>query len=321
MKLFLFVCVILAVVFAMFPVCSIDSTQVFSSTVGMPTNLGELNLWVRRREEADASHLRSTSLAQRIEFYNREAPNLTEIALVYFHGFSASNQEMSPVVEELAVKLAANLYLPRWKGHGMTDTSTLRDASPSEWLKQAGEAIEVAARLGNKVVLMGTSMGAMMAISASFQSDKIAALILVSPMVRLKNFSANYLNYQGGYWLGRYVQGDDVPFVATHPIQNLVWTNPKPLRAVSSAVAVMEYVRALPLKSMKIPTLFLYTSKDETVDPEAIGAYYEQWPSPKKKLHEIHSSHHVVAGNATSPQNNDETKTVILNFLSDLSIQ
>ncbi|MCM2281329.1 MAG: hypothetical protein NDI61_05715, partial [Bdellovibrionaceae bacterium] len=43
----------------------------------------------------------------------------TPLALVYIHGFSASRGEISPVPEDLARELGANLFMTRLTAHGL----------------------------------------------------------------------------------------------------------------------------------------------------------------------------------------------------------
>jgi hypothetical protein len=48
----------------------------------------------------------------------------TPLSIIYFHGFSASRRESSPVVEQVADALGANVFFTRFKGHGMALTQS-----------------------------------------------------------------------------------------------------------------------------------------------------------------------------------------------------
>ena len=71
----------------------------------------------------------------------------TAYSIVYLHGFSASRQEISPVMEKVADALEANLFFTRLSGHGQT-METLSESTPNEWFQDATEAFEIGKRLG-----------------------------------------------------------------------------------------------------------------------------------------------------------------------------
>ena len=95
----------------------------------------------------------------------------TEYSIVYLHGFSASRQEISPVMEKVADALGANLFFTRLSGHGQT-TEALSESTPKEWFQDATEALEIGKRLGEKVILVGTSTGATPGTLARFETPK-----------------------------------------------------------------------------------------------------------------------------------------------------
>ncbi|UCD68174.1 MAG: hypothetical protein JSW48_15555 [Betaproteobacteria bacterium] len=80
----------------------------------------------------------------------------TPLAVVYLHAFSASRQELSPVPEQLAKRLGANLLLTRLSGHG-SPGDALGYVTVEDWLTDAVEASQIGRALGDRVLLMGTS--------------------------------------------------------------------------------------------------------------------------------------------------------------------
>ena len=75
----------------------------------------------------------------------------TEYSIVNLHGFSASRQEISPVMEKVADALGANLFFTRFSGHGQT-TEALSQSTPKEWFQDATEALEIGKLLGEKEI-------------------------------------------------------------------------------------------------------------------------------------------------------------------------
>ena len=70
----------------------------------------------------ESKHQIKSDNEARIVWNNDSLKNKTAYAIVYLHGFSASQEEGNPVHRNLAKQLGANLYLSRLSGHGI-DTS------------------------------------------------------------------------------------------------------------------------------------------------------------------------------------------------------
>jgi len=84
-------------------------------------------------------------------------------SLVYLHGFSASRQEASPLVESLGAQLGADAFFTRIAGHGRSDAA-MGEPTLSDWVASGLEAVAVGARLGERTILVGTSTGATLAL-------------------------------------------------------------------------------------------------------------------------------------------------------------
>ena len=86
----------------------------------------------------------------------------TPLALIYLHGFSSTSEEVRPVPDRVAAALGANLYFARLAGHGRTGTA-LAGATAEDWLTDLAEALAIGTRIGERVILLGTSTGATLA--------------------------------------------------------------------------------------------------------------------------------------------------------------
>ena len=64
----------------------------------------------------------------------------TEYAVVYLHGFSASQEEGDPVHYQFAQKFGCNLYLSRLYAHGIDTTEPLGNFTAEEVWNSAKEA-------------------------------------------------------------------------------------------------------------------------------------------------------------------------------------
>ncbi|MDE1130052.1 MAG: hypothetical protein OSA49_00680 [Ascidiaceihabitans sp.] len=82
----------------------------------------------------------------------------TPLSVVYLHGFSASSQEIRPVPDDVASSLGANLIYTRFQGHGR-DSAAMAEGTVKGWMADVVEALAVARRVGDKVLILSTSTG------------------------------------------------------------------------------------------------------------------------------------------------------------------
>ncbi|MCC5816171.1 MAG: alpha/beta hydrolase [Leptospira sp.] len=138
----------------------------------------------------------------------RYSPGKTPIAILYIHGFGASRAEGEYVTDRVAKEFKANTYYVRLPGHG-TNMKDHRDTGFAEYLKTAEDSFLMMEHLGEKVVVMGTSMGGLLTTYlASKYPEKIAGIILASPYYEYKDKSGNLYNFIWGKSFVNTVVGD-----------------------------------------------------------------------------------------------------------------
>ena len=123
----------------------------------------------------------------------------TDISIVFIHGFSATRQELAPLADIIASSLQANLFYTRLAGHGRGGAGMI-DGTVNGWANDANEALEIGRRLGNKVVLIGTSTGSTLITWLSLQpSNKdVQGMILLSPNFHPANSNMSILLWPWG---------------------------------------------------------------------------------------------------------------------------
>jgi len=143
----------------------------------------------------------------RIIWQNDSLKNKTEYAVVYLHGFSASQEEGDPVHTYFARKYGCNLYLARLAEHGLDTAEALINLTADNYWESAKQALAIGKQLGQKVILMGTSTGGTQALqlAAAFPND-VAALVLMSPNIEINDPNAWILNNHWGLQLARLVK-------------------------------------------------------------------------------------------------------------------
>jgi len=132
----------------------------------------------------------------------------TAYAIVYLHGFSASQGEGVPTDIDIARKYGCNLYLSRLAEHGIDTPDAMVNLTADEYWASAQQALAFGEQLGTKVILMGTSTGGTLALQlAAAYPDKIAALVLLSPNIAINDPNAWLLNDHWGLQIARLVTG------------------------------------------------------------------------------------------------------------------
>ncbi|QDE38408.1 lysophospholipase [Luteibacter pinisoli] len=122
----------------------------------------------------------------RIVFLDGAAHERLPLSVVYLHGFSASQAEGDPAHRTIAAACGAHLYLNRLHDHGSDEPMAMAGATAQQWRDDAKAALDVGLALGERVIVVATSMGGSLALDlAAAHPDAIAALILWSPGIRV----------------------------------------------------------------------------------------------------------------------------------------
>ena len=145
----------------------------------------------------------------------------TKLAIVYIHGFSATQEEGDPVHRNLAKKYGANLYLARLAGHGIDlGDSTMATVTADDFILSAENALAVGKTLGDEVIIVATSFGGALTTYLASQHPEIKAIVMYSPCIKVYDDNAELLDNHWGLELGKAVSGsylrDFKPFSSEH---------------------------------------------------------------------------------------------------------
>lgn len=247
----------------------------------------------------------------------------TPLALVYLHGFSATRRETSPLTELLGEKLGANVFYTRLRGHGRSDDA-MSEATVNDWLNDGIEALEIGRRLGEEIVLIGTSTGGTLAtwLVMEHEATDILALVLISPNFRPRDRRSELLLWPWGASLARMIEGDYRSWTPVNERQARYWTTRYPTDALVTMMSLVDLVRRTDLRRLGLPALLLYSRGDELVDADEIERRYRELGSTPKELVEISDSRdpaqHVLAGDILSPSTTDSVADQIESFIRGL---
>ena len=284
-----------------------------------PTLPDDLDAWLAEAE-AGVPDLREGD-ERAIVWLDPEERAPTPLSIVYLHGFSADRHEMEPVISELAAELGANLYFSRLAGHGR-DRTAMAEATVEAWLADTAEALAIGGRIGERVLVVGTSTGGTLATWAATRpeaADRLAGIVLVSPNFQPRDRSSRMLLYPWGGQLARAVVGAERCFTPENDRQERHWTTCYPTSVLPVMMALVEHVRTMDLAGITVPTLVLYSPDDEVVDPLETYVQVTEMTGTKPRVQVVRSTsdpaHHVLAGDIVSPESNSEVVDRILDFL------
>ena len=141
-------------------------------------------------KEAQNGNLKPDNEGQ-IIFADSANPKKTKTVVLYIHGFSASPMEGNPLHKAIAKSLHANLVLARVEDHDEFPTdSTMANASADKFYQSVENYYALAKKLGDEVIVLGTSFGGAMSLVLATKHPEIKALMLYGPCIAIKDPTA-----------------------------------------------------------------------------------------------------------------------------------
>jgi len=240
----------------------------------------------------EAKHKLKPDNEARILWFNDSLKEKTEYAVVYLHGFSASQEEGDPVHYEFAQKFGCNLFLSRLDAHGVDTTEPLASFTAEGVWNSAKEAFAIGKQLGKKVILMATSTGGTLALKLAAEYPEIAGLILLSPNIAINDPNAWLLNNHWGLQIAHLVKGKYNTAKDTTATYAQYWNNKYRMEATVQLEELLETtMKESVFKKVKQPTLLLYYFKDEdhqddVVKVSAMKRMFTQLATPANEKRE-----------------------------------
>ncbi len=203
--------------------------------------------------------------------WNDSSRSKTRYAVVYLHGFSASQKEGDPVHRRFAKNFGCNLFLSRLSDHGIDTTESLLSFTADRVWNSAKEALAIGEKLGDQVIIISTSTGGTLALTlAAKYPGKVHAIINLSPNIAINNPAAFLLNDPWGLQIARIVMGGKYRITGAGEENSRYWNDKYRLEA---AVQLEELIESSMTKEtfgkISPPALTLYYYKNEQEqDPE-----------------------------------------------------
>ncbi|AXI82758.1 alpha/beta fold hydrolase [Xylella taiwanensis] len=270
--------------------------------VSVPDHPNTLIQWLAQREGA-AGHLRPDTKA-RIIWADPLHPARAGCAMVYLHGFTASQGEGAPAHVRLARAFGCNLYLPRLPGHGLQPIDALRGVDAVQLRQAAAEALAVARVLGERVVVIGTSMGGALATQAvAADPRQVQALVLWSPLVRERDEQLRVLGWPWGSQLLVWVKNSGDP-VMRWPVKSAYWASGAHLDGYRALYTLSRGgMHPSVYAQVRVPVFVGYyyrdaQHQDSVISVEALRTMFTQFGTPLKQRQLLvfpEADDHVIA--------------------------
>ncbi len=234
---------------------------------------------------------------------NDSTKEKTEYAVVYLHGFSASQEEGDPVHKDFAKKFGCNLYLARLADHGVDTTNPLADYSAEKYWRSAVEAYAIGKQLGKKIILMSTSTGSTVALKLCGEFPDIAANIMLSPNIAINDPNAWMLNNRWGLQIAHIVLGKHRSTADTTALYKQYWNQRYSTNALVQLEELLEStMKESTFKKITQPSLMLYYFKDkenqdDVVKVSAMKRMFVQLATPDSLKREVaipNAGNHVL---------------------------
>ena len=234
----------------------------------------------------------------------------TPYSIVYIPGFSASWAEGDPVHKQIAVHFGCNLYLARTAEHGLNSPDVFKELTPANYAASAERALAIGKALGDKVVVMGTSAGGMLALYLAAHHPEIDGLILYSPCIAVANPALKLATrpwgkqildqvFRGEHVLNAHYSGDRTKYWLTNYHTNGL---------ITLQTMLDEFMTPEQFANVKQPVFMGYYYKDEehqdkVVSVSAMLEMYDELGTPankKEKQAFPEAGDHVIGSHFTS---------------------
>ncbi len=242
----------------------------------------------------EAKHHIKPDNEARVVWINDSIKEKTEYAVVYLHGFSASQEEGDPVHENFAKKFGCNLFLARLAEHGIDTVNAMINFTGEKLWNSAKQAFAIGKQIGKKVILMSTSTGGTLALKLAATYPEIAGLILLSPNIEINDKNAWLLNNPWGLQIARLVKGSSFVYSSdTTTVYKKYWYHAYRMESVVQLEELLEStMKATEFEKIKQPVLLLYYFKDETnqdpvVKVSAMKRMFAQLGTPAELKKEV----------------------------------
>ncbi|NMC69874.1 MAG: alpha/beta fold hydrolase [Myxococcales bacterium] len=216
-------------------------------------------------------------------------PRYRKLGVLLLHGFTSSVRTvdgMAPLLREAGIPYR----IPVLRGHG-TRYTDLEGVTAQDWYEDAETALMELSREVDKVVVVGLSMGGLLAIHLGIRHpDQVAAVVTWGAALRFRDPLAPLSPL-----LARVVKSWPSP--ESFRDQSLkVYSENYPRFMTSAFSSLFHFARETErrLPELTVPICVLHSKRDQVIDPLSAVLIYRDVSSPHREIHWFHRSGHEM---------------------------
>jgi carboxylesterase len=244
--------------------------------------------------------------------------------VMILHGFTANLESVCELFEPLGT-LDIMVVAPLLRGHGAQSPEQLRGVTWQDWLDDAERCLKSTAGKDGKVVVIGHSMGALLALQlAARHSELVDSIILATPPIKLASVLApgRPLNFLAPI-VCRFVDRWDMTTRFADP-ENAVrpthyqWA---PTMTIMSVFDLVNETRQL-MDRIFVPVLILHGRNESIVLPESADIVLQAISTPpeKKFIVWLEKTEHLIFCDCERKAAVDAVVEFITNRIADSKI-
>jgi carboxylesterase len=230
-----------------------------------------------------------------------------DVGFLLIHGFGGRPADLRPLADELIAR-GYTVHVPMLPGHGSTPTA-MQAARWRDWLVAVTEAHTALRTMCREVVLIGHSMGGMLAVAEAAQRPP-ALLVLIGMPTFIGDWRVRFIpiaKYAIRWWYPLTDAALDDPVVqerVRHHSPDVDMSDPAirlavrqnariPMEAVDHFFRLTRYARKL-IRTIKTPTLIVHGRNDTVAVPICAEEIYRDLASEDKELAWIEEGGHQL---------------------------
>ena len=224
-----------------------------------------------------------------IEVPISKPPTFDKIGVLLLHGFTSSKDTVDGLIPFLD-KQNIPYERPILRGHG-TRYQDMRGTTARDWYTDAEHALLSLCNQVDKVIVVGLSMGGLVALDLGMRhADKIAGIVTVAAALKFKDPLApltGAISKLVHYWPS--------PNSFNDPNLKAKCTNYSKFPTDAFA-SLYEYAQTIKkrLPELHVPIRILQSKKDQIVSPDAANIIYEKVSSPIREIIWFEKSGHEM---------------------------
>ena len=202
-----------------------------------------------------------------------------KVGVLFLHGFTGGPMEVRPLYRYLERTTEWELVSPTLTGHGLPLRLDHPDANAQTWYFEAVHAYELLAERVDRVVVVGFSMGGVLASMIAAQYP-VTSLILLSPAAKYVNVPQLFENLYERWiteWEERPVGEGNFYHLYDYKLRVT------PLRATLNFLEVVSYAKGH-YERVTAPACFVHGLKDGVVPIRSSYYLYDTFASTSKRM-------------------------------------